>query len=105
MKKRLSTREVKKVLPGLKIVCSIGCGKTTDSIKDPADPGEFYELDHSPVPEWTCPDCVKFIGEITEIFSKLIAWNFQSLAAPGEKGLSWDEAARAMIKLFKQHSD
>lgn len=45
--------------PPLILSCSGGCGKTTDSITDDSNRGEFKQVDESGVPDWTCPDCLE----------------------------------------------
>ena len=44
--------------PGLVIVCSGGCGKTTESIISEDTSGEFKEVGEGPVPQWTCQECL-----------------------------------------------
>jgi len=41
------------------IVCSGGCGKTTEGMTFETQSGEFKQVDESLVPEWTCDDCLK----------------------------------------------
>lgn len=40
------------------IVCSGGCGRTTEGMTMETRQGEFVQVDESGVPEWTCPDCL-----------------------------------------------
>lgn len=44
--------------PGLVIVCSGGCGKTTEGIALGTLSGEFKEVGEGPVPKWTCQECL-----------------------------------------------
>jgi len=44
--------------PGLVIVCSGGCGKTTKGMTYETMSGEFKETEEGQVPEWTCQDCL-----------------------------------------------
>lgn len=45
-------------IPEVIIVCSGGCGKTTEGMTMETRSGEFKEVDESGVPEWTCQDCL-----------------------------------------------
>jgi len=49
--------------PGLIIVCSGGCGKTTEGIPLGTLSGEFQEVEGSDVPKWTCQECLDKRGE------------------------------------------
>jgi len=44
--------------PGLVIVCSGGCGKTTEGMTYETMSGELKETEEGQVPEWTCQECL-----------------------------------------------
>jgi len=44
--------------PGLILVCSGGCGKTTEGMTSETMSGEFKDREDGEVPEWTCQDCL-----------------------------------------------
>lgn len=52
--------------PDRVIVCSGGCGKTTEGVDLESKSGEFKEIDESDVPEWTCQECLDKAGESEE---------------------------------------
>jgi len=44
--------------PGLVIVCSGGCGKTTEGMTYETMSGEFKDREEGEIPEWTCQECL-----------------------------------------------
>lgn len=44
--------------PEIIIVCSGGCGKTTEGMTSETMSGEFKDFEEGQVPEWTCQDCL-----------------------------------------------
>ena len=49
---------VEDTIPEVVIVCSGGCGKTTEGMTLETKSGEFKQVDESGVPDWTCQDCL-----------------------------------------------
>jgi len=48
----------KDTFPEVVIVCSGGCGKTTEGMTLETRSGEFKQVGESGVPEWTCQECL-----------------------------------------------
>lgn len=57
------TKTTMTVIPEIVIVCSGGCGKTTEGMTFETRSGEFKQVDESGVPEWTCQECLDKRGE------------------------------------------
>jgi len=49
---------VEDTIPEVVIVCSGGCGKTTEGMTLETRSGEFKQVDEGGVPQWTCQDCL-----------------------------------------------